>query len=146
MKSMRAPLIAGLALLAAPVLGGHDPFQGTFTVEPSDDARDLVELHVEQRSAGHHMSSSFDVKREELRGYSPDADGPVRFELVRDAGTLRCEGVLRRGAGGGSATFVPDAGYVSEMARLGDGEIPRDRLLALFLHDVSRAFVRDLAS
>jgi len=141
-----APLFALTLTLGGAVAArdGGAPFRGTFTVSPAD-LDGYVELHVEHRSPGHHSSSSFDLRASELRGYSETADGPVRMELVRDAGTLVCEGTLRRGEGGGSALLTPSADYLAEMARLGYGDVT-DRAVSLFLHDVSRTFVRDLAS
>src|SRR5918912_388793 len=45
----------------------------------------------------------------------------VSFRIVRDAGTLNCEGWFREGNGSGHFTFAPSASFASELQRRGMG-------------------------
>ena len=85
------------------------------------------------------------------------AGGPVRFSLVREAGTIDCEGSFQNGRGNGTFRFTPNAGFVAAMkgrgfdfekeskhAR-GDREV-EDRLFAATTLNVTTALADDLVS
>ena len=62
---------------------------------------------------------------EEMRDQAEANSGEVRFELVRDAGTIVLEGRLRGSRGSGDFTFTPDLRYAdfiadSDLRRLSD--------------------------
>src|SRR5262245_32372824 len=74
---------------------------------------DLIYFSIHRRSeGGGRMSSSSDIKAEVLRGLSASqtsgSGAPVSFQVVRDAGTLNCEGWFKDGKGSGSFTFAPN--------------------------------------
>jgi aerobic-type carbon monoxide dehydrogenase small subunit (CoxS/CutS family) len=70
----------------------------------------------------------------------------VKFEIVRDAGTLVCEGYFKRGNGAGSFTFSPSPNFASEMQKLGYERLTLEKQFSMASHDVSLAYVRDLRS
>jgi hypothetical protein len=64
--------------------------------------------------------------------------------MLRDAGTLACEGTFRHGGGGGTFVFTPSPEYVSALHSLGYSGLDPNRLFELAVHNVSRAYIREL--
>lgn len=63
-----------------------------------------------------HNGSSYSY--DELRGLTKqqaEAGGSVRFSLVREAGTVECEGVFADGKGSGTFTFTPNRSFIDAM-------------------------------
>jgi hypothetical protein len=79
---------------------------------------------------------------------STKAETPVKFELIRDAGTIHFTGTFSDGDGVGRFTFEPSRGYASALKQLGvSGEIDdEDDLFGLAMSDVSIAFIREMQS
>jgi hypothetical protein len=72
---------------------------------------------------------------------------PVRFEIVREAGTITFEGTFRNGRGMGEYAFTPNPEYAKGLARLGirlERERDDHELLSLALFDVSTGFIRSM--
>src|SRR6266540_1128817 len=96
------------------------PITGQWIIE-SGTSGDQVQLTLHRtfgKSGNSTNSSSYPMNN--LKGLSraqmESAQGsPVQFEMVRDAGTLACEGYFKRGNGAGSFTFSTNAGFASEM-------------------------------
>ena len=70
----------------------------------------------------------------------------VRFQMVRDAGTLACEGYFKHGNGAGTFTFTSDPGFSAEMRQLGYMGLNPEMLFSMAAHDVSLEYVRSLRS
>jgi hypothetical protein len=70
----------------------------------------------------------------------------VRFQMVRDAGTLACEGYFKRGNGAGTFTFSQDPNFISEMRKMGYTGLHPEMLFAMAAHNVSLDYVRGLRS
>jgi beta-lactamase regulating signal transducer with metallopeptidase domain len=68
----------------------------------------------------------------------------VRFDIVRDAGTLVCEGNFQDGRGSGTSVFQPNPDYRAQLLTLGVQDIDDRWLVAMALHDLSLQFVLDL--
>ncbi len=59
---------------------------------------------------------------DELRGLTrsqAEAGGSVRFSLVREAGTVECEGTFTGGKGSGTFTFTPSRAFIDGMRARG---------------------------
>ena len=69
--------------------------------------------------------------------------GDVRYELVRDAGTIVLEGRLRGSRGSGKIPDA-DADLAREARELGFGPLDLDDLMAMSIHGVTRDFVADM--
>jgi hypothetical protein len=113
---------------------------------------DRIQLTLHRSNAegsSHTNSSPFPLSQ--LKGLSrPDMDSPtgstVRFEIVRDAGTLACEGYFKQGSGAGAFTFSPDPGFITDMRALGYSGLSQEQVFAMAVHDVTRVYVRELRS
>jgi hypothetical protein len=111
--------------------------------------QDKIQLSI-QRTAGpdSHMSSSSPVPLAQLTGLArTQLDSPgavVRFELVRDAGTLRFEGYTKNSGGGGAFTFSPNPKFEAEMRSLGFSGLTDEKVFTMAVHDVSAAYVREM--
>ena len=70
----------------------------------------------------------------------------VRFQMVRDAGTLACEGYFKQGNGAGTFTFSQDSNFISEMRKLGYSGLHPEMLFSMAAHNVSLDYVRGLRS
>ena len=86
----------------------------------------------------------------QLKGLSPDAiNGPtsdVAFDIVRDAGTLRCHGEFSDGIGAGLFDLVLDSRYADQLEKRGVGRPTRDQQVRLALADASYELLDVLAA
>ena len=80
--------------------------------------------------------------------WSTSAETPVKFDMVRDAGTIHFSGTFADGDGVGRFTFEPNRNYLATLRSLNvNGNIDDDDdLFALTMHDVSTAFIREMQS
>jgi hypothetical protein len=124
------------------------PISGQWTIGPA--LQDYLQLTIRRGGPGHDMSSSSMVRIDQLRGLTrsqlDSAGGAARFDLVRDAGTFQFVGFLQAGSGGGTFTFSPNPGFTSAMGALGFLNMSDEQVFVAAVHDVSSAYVRDLAS
>jgi len=133
---------------------------GEWTASVEADKTDKIHLSFERRtSTGDHnrMGSTHDfaqlqglTREQALRG------GPVRFSLVREAGTIDCEGSFLNGKGSGTFRFTANQSFVSAMKSRGfdfeeNSSTSRnghdsDRLFAAATLNVTTALADDLLS
>lgn len=135
---------------AAKTRDSSSPAEGDWKIEPQqgESGKIQFQLHREWTNENGHsvVSSSFDLRREDLSGLrredwtSDHAD--VAFDLVRDAGTVHCQGVMRHGRGIGEYTFEPDARFAEEVERAGYGTPTPDEMMRFAIHDVDRTYLR----
>lgn len=93
---------------------------------------------------------------DELQGLSREQaqNGRVSFRLVREAGTLDCEGTFTNGSGSGTFRFTPNAGYFSSMKAKGfdfeqtarGGDSSDNRMLSAALLNITAALADELLS
>jgi hypothetical protein len=144
--SLDSSRIRLIACLFIPVLAIGATERGEWMLSRSSNSS-TVRLSF-QSAAGeqNHFNSSSDWKAADLQGLDWSATGKhdVRFKVVRDAGTITCEGFLDGHEGAGLFTFQPDSGYKREMAALGYTGVTEDNQFAFTLHDVSLQFARDI--
>jgi hypothetical protein len=126
------------------------------------DSGDKLYLSFERRTEkGGHSNMGSNYAYTELQGLTREqarADGPVHFSLVREAGTIECEGSFRGGKGSGTFRFTPNQSFVSAMkARgfdfekdysmmFGDDRDHENRLFAATTLNVTTALADDLLS
>lgn len=102
-----------------------------------------------QHSSGYKFSDLQNLSREQASG-----SGAVKFSLVREAGTIECEGAFQNGKGAGTFRFTPNAQFVSAMksrgfdfekdASFGRNSSLEERLFAATTLNVTTALADDL--
>ena len=128
------------------------------SLEEGDSTK--IHLNFERRTEkGHKNQSGQSYDFAELQGLSREqavSGGPVKFSLVREAGTIDCEGSFQNGKGTGTFRFTLNQGFVSAMKARGfdfeessgsNGENRlEDRLFAAATLNVTTALADDLSS
>src|SRR5436189_2985218 len=140
----KALILSALVLVAAAAVAD---MRGAWHI-----SSDYNKLHLDiSRGNSMHWGSSIDLGA--FSGLSAAALGaktetPVKFEMVRDAGTIHFTGTFSDGDGVGRFTFEPNHNYVSTLKSLGvEGTVgDDDDLFSLAMHDVSTAFIREMQS
>ena len=137
-----------MATLSFTTSTSQEPLTGQWTAEWKSEANE-VEMMLNRRSGkfGNNMSSVI-LTPDKLQGLTRtqafSAGTSVNFRLVRDAGTLTCDGWFKEGKGAGHWTFTQDQNFISEMRGLGYDDLTEERLLACAIHDVNTRFIQEL--
>lgn len=149
--------LAVLVSLDWPTGSAQGVVTGTWTAAVGEEN---AKLHLNLEREGkkkHQLGQSFGFS--ELQGLTREhaaAGGPVRFSLVREAGTIECEGSFQNGKGSGTFRFTPSQSYVSAMKSRGFDfekdpkfaveESLEERLLTAAALNVTTALADDLVS
>jgi beta-lactamase regulating signal transducer with metallopeptidase domain len=99
------------------------------------------------RRDGSDWTERTDVPLSSLRDFSPDMlerDGPVKFEYVREAGELLCEGTVRGGRAHGTFAVRPNAEFVSALEKLGYSAPDERDVVFMMMADVTLQFAGDV--
>ncbi len=105
------------------VIVAQTTLTGDWKANINSDKSDKLYLSFERRTekgGRNQMGQSYDfsdlqnLSREQARG-----SGAVRFSLVREAGTIDCEGSFNNGKGSGTFRFTPNPQFVSMMKTRG---------------------------
>jgi hypothetical protein len=137
-----------LLTLSAPAAAAV-PDRIDFTIAPTSKAADRVQFGLSYRTARGKSQSSRPISLSELQGLSAaqlasTSGTPVRFRLVRDAGTIDCDGIVRQQRGTGDCRFVADPAFAGELARRGVARPTIDQQFQLALHGADLAVVDEL--
>jgi hypothetical protein len=122
-----------------------------------DEDAGKIQLNFERRTAkGDRNQNGFSIPLEELQGLTRDQlqNGKVNFRLVREAGTVECEGTFTEGRGSGTFRFLPNAEFLGSMKARGfdfdtsskHGNGVEDRQFAAAIINVTTALADDLRS
>ena len=138
-----------LLTLAAPAAQAAVPERIDFTIAPSAKTADAVQLELSYRTGRGQSRNSGPIALRELQGLSAaqlasTSGTPVRFRLVRDAGTLDCDGVVRQQRGTGDCRFAANPAFAGELARRGIARPTADQQFQLALHRADLAVVDEL--
>ena len=134
---------------------------GTWTANTRSDKEEKAEnvgkIHIsfERRTEHGSNQNGSSYSFEDLQGLTRQQtqNGKVNFRLVREAGTIECEGAFVNGNGSGTFRFTPNQSYIDAMRARGfdfekssrhDSE--DDRLLSAALINVTTALADDLKS
>src|SRR5215471_6210619 len=100
-----------------------------------------------KRGFGNNITS-FSVSPDRLQGLTGaqimSSGSPVRFQVVRDAGTFNCEGWFKDGKGSGNFVLTPNPAFAGELQKRGLTAPTDAQLLSLAMNDVSIAFIEEL--
>lgn len=142
------------------VIVAQDAVTGTWKADTRVEKDDDGQIHISfNRSSGRGHDNNFgsNFKYADLQGLSREQtqNGKVSFRLVREAGTVECEGSFSEGKGSGTFRFLPDAGYIAAMRSRGfdfektsakHEESAFDKQFAAALINVTTALADDLRS
>lgn len=158
---MRSVLGLAMLVLVAGVHGvvAQTTLTGEWKASTRTEKTDKIHLSFERRSeksGRHQMGSTYDYA--DLQGLSREQalnGGAVKFSLVREAGTIDCEGTFQNGKGSGTFRFTGNQSFVTAMKSRGfdfekyssthdrDSE---ERLFAATTLNVTTALADDLLS
>ena len=146
------------------VIVAQEPGTGTWKADVrsgKDDNENAGKIYLSfSRSTenGRNQNSS-NFAYSDLQGLSREQalqDGKVNFRLVREAGTIDCEGTFTGGRGNGTFRFTPDASFISTMRTKGfdfekgftkhGNDDVSERLMTAALVNVTSALADDLLS
>jgi hypothetical protein len=136
-----AQALIGLALCPLIALGAID--NGSWSLASAEQGK--VQFSFLSSSEGHHFDTSSAWQLADLRGldWTVAAKHDVHFTIMRDAGTIDCQGFVQDERGAGLFTFQQNQHYVQEMQKLGYS-FKDDDLFSAAIFDVSFEFVRAL--
>jgi len=140
------------------VIVAQNVITGNWSGDTKDENPDKIQLNFEIRTdkgGRNNHGSSFAYS--DLQGLSRDQaqNGKVSFSLVREAGTIQCDGVFTNGKGTGTFRFTPNYAFADAMKSRGfdfgkpskHGEVDLDqRLFTATTLNVTTAFADDLKS
>ncbi|MBA2379575.1 MAG: hypothetical protein H0V76_08375 [Blastocatellia bacterium] len=139
------------------VIVAQSEISGTWTAKVSEKSPDKIQLNFDRsNTGGGRQSSGNSFLISELPGIDSQtvrAGGGIRFQLVREAGTIDCEGSFQDGKGRGTFRFVANPGYLDAMllrgfdftqTRSDSKTTTEDRLFTAALLDVKVATADDL--
>ena len=140
------------------VIVAQNTVTGDWKADPKDESPDKIQLSFEMRTekgGRNQHGSSFSYS--DLQGLSRDQtqNGRVSFSLVREAGTIQCEGSFVNGKGSGTFRFTPNYAFADAMKARGfdfgkpskNGSADLEmRLFTATTLNVTTAFADDLRS
>lgn len=165
-KSARVLMRSALALAFALLVVGpcaalaQGVLTGTWKASLDSDEPNELNLSLERRTErGGRNQMGSDYEFAQLQGLTREqavAGGPVKFSLVREAGTIECEGAFQNGRGSGTFRFTPNTAFLAAMKARGfdfektskhdDSRDAEDRLFAAATLNVTTALADDLLS
>jgi hypothetical protein len=152
----------GLALVfilsGSNVIVAQSVITGEWTAEAKKEKSDKIHLSFERRTEkGGRNQNGSSFSYEDLQGLNrgETQNGKVSFRLVREAGTIECEGTFVNGRGSGTFRFTGNQSYVDAMrsrgfdfaksAKHGSQDVG-DRLFTAATLNLTTAFADDLKS
>lgn len=142
------------------LVGAQSALTGEWTASIKEKSPDKIHISFERRTAnGGRNQNGSSYAFSDLQGLTREnaQNGRVSFKLVRDAGTIECEGTFTNGRGSGTFTFVPNRGFVDAMRSRGfdfekqskdhdHAESLDERLMTAAMLNVTIALADDLRS
>lgn len=141
------------------VIVAQNVITGDWRADTKDESPDKIQLNFEMRTekgGRNNHGSSFAYS--DLQGLTRDQaqNGRVNFSMVREAGTIQCEGSFTNGKGSGTFRFTPNYSFADAMKSRGfDFSKPSKhgpandlemRLFTATTLNVTTAFADDLKS
>jgi hypothetical protein len=100
---------------------GQTAITGEWTAEAKKEKGDKIQINLERKTehGKNQHGSSYDFSDLQGLSRSDTENGRVSFRLVREAGTIECEGTFAGGRGSGTFRFVPNTSFVDAMRSRG---------------------------
>ena len=140
------------------VIVAQSGIAGEWRGDTKDENPDKIQLNFDTRTEkGGRSSHGSSFAYSDLQGLSREQaqNGKVSFSLVREAGTIQCEGTFTNGKGSGTFRFTPNYAFADAMKSRGfdfgkpnkQGQVDLDqKLFAATTINVTTAFADDLKS
>ena len=129
--------------------GGSDRIAGTWEIRPArTPGRARVRLEARLEGGDFSVNGEFDASEFDrlMPQLLSSANGPIRFNIAREAGTLEIEGTLKASAGAGTFTFIPSETFIAGLAARGFARPTTQQLFALAHNDIGFAFIDELGA
>ena len=97
-------------------------FTGDWKAETRTEKPEKIYLSFEHRTANGRNQNGTDYEYKDLQGLTRSqatSSGTVSFSLVREAGTIQCDGKFENGKGSGTFRFTSNPSFVSAMKSRG---------------------------
>ena len=133
----------------APAPQQAEKFSGTWTADAKTTREeDRIQFSFSRRADGSNSMHGSDYSVSDFQGLTREqvrsaTNTPVNFKLVREAGTLECEGSFRDGRGSGTWRLVPSQAFRSGMSSRGY-DLTDEQMFTSTMLDVRTGFVDDL--
>jgi hypothetical protein len=147
-----------ILVIGSYVIVAQTSVAGRWSAGPGGEKDGKIHLSFTRDTArGNRNEFASDFRFDDLQGLSRSqtAGGKVNFRLVREAGTIDCEGIFVNGKGSGSFRFDAHPEYVTAMRSRGfdfekttvkQEDQSEERLLSAALINVTTALADDLKS
>ena len=128
----------------------QDSYTGQWIIEPARTAGryQVTFTYQSTRSGRGHSMSGFTIEPERFQGLTQtqimSAGSRVQFQLVRDAGTLNCEGWFKDGKGSGHFVFAASPTFAGELQRRGYPAPTEAQQFSMTLSDLSLVLIDEL--
>lgn len=126
------------------------PREGRWTLDVDErENQAYLQLTMRWDDGRSNWNTGSRVPIDRIRGLTREqmqnaAGNAVRFEIPREAGTLRLEGWMRGGLGSGHFTWAANPAFATELDRRGIGRPDDADLFELTMHDVGIALIDEL--
>jgi hypothetical protein len=131
------------------VIVAQDAITGTWRADTdlgNHGKQSELQMNFERRSSrGGHSQHGNSYSYNDFEGLSRNANGPVKFRLVREAGTIECEGTFSNGKGSGTFVFQPNQAFISGMQSRGY-TLSADKQFVSATLNLTLAYVDELRS
>jgi hypothetical protein len=135
-----------LILLIAMSASAQTQSRGTWAIDREGEHEagkvHLSLYHSHKNQFGQDMAL---VNLKGLDAHALETDGPVKFQLQREAGTIQFEGAFNKGVGTGTYEFAANADFIAKMNKMGYKGVENEAL-SLAMVDVTTAYAEELRS
>ena len=146
-----------IIVIGSYVIVAQTSITGDWRAEARGEDDGKVQLNFERSTShGHQNQSGFPMALEDLQGLTRDQlqNGRVNFRIVREAGTIECEGSFMDGRGSGTFRFIADPAFVERLRSRGfdlekrskDGHELEDTLFTAAVVNVTTPLADDIRS
>ena len=111
-----------IIVIGSYVIAAQTAVTGEWTAKTEDQKEGKIYISFERRmERGGRNQNGQNYDYSDLQGLNRQQaqNGKVSFRLVREAGTIDCEGTFQNGRGAGTFTFTPNTGFVEAMRARG---------------------------
>lgn len=110
-----------IIVIGSYVIVAQTAVSGTWKAGSRDDKEGRIYISFELRTERGNNQNGSNYDYGDLQGLTRDQaqNGKVTFRLIREAGTIECEGTFAGGKGSGTFTFTPNRSFVDAMKSRG---------------------------